>query len=309
MTIIIPPHLPFLSALCWQVSQIQDLSPADMLHCYERGWHYRKVLGPLGEEEQNFVNSLVHHYGSWLNAHALDGESMEPKMLKQVQHQQILYILACLNREFLRDCGVYFGGGTLLALRYGEYRLSKDIDFLCSSAVGYRSLRKAIFEHQYQALFQTQYNLNFPREIQANQYGVRFPVEIEGQLIRMEIVSEGRIDLGEPEQLDWCPVVSLNPLDIVAEKLLANSDRWNDESVLSRDLIDLAMLRYQDAFSPEAIAKAEAAYPVLEPLQRSLAGFASRPAYRERCYQLLQVQAIAQIEAGLGYLRQELAID
>jgi hypothetical protein len=303
MDIPIPQDLPFLSAICWQLPQVRSLSPAEMLHSYERGWHYRGVLGDLSEEEQTFVNSLVQCYGSWLNCRELNGGPVE-----QFQHQQILHILECLNREFLRNCGAYFGGGTLLAMQYGEYRLSRDIDFLCSSASGYRSLRQAVFEHQYNALFQNHHRLNFPREIQANHYGLRFPVELAGQQIRVEIVSEGRIDLGNPDQLDWCPVASLNSLDLAVEKLLANSDRWNDESALSRDLIDLAMLRYQDAFPLEAIAKAEAAYPVLEPLRRSLAWFESRPAYRERCYQLLQVQAIAQIEVGLRCLQQDLSI-
>jgi Nucleotidyl transferase AbiEii toxin, Type IV TA system len=260
-----------------------------MLRRYERGWHYRDSLAIVNAEEQGFIDSLIATYGSWLA-----GAPME-----RVLHQQIIAILGCLNREFLRGCRVYLGGGTLLVLRYGEYRLSQNIDLLCSSSIGYRQLRSAILTDHYSALFQNQDNLTFSREIQANQYGVRFPVVIDGQTIRLEIVSEGRIELGEPIDLDWCPVATLNDVDIVAEKLLANSDRWPDQSVLSRDLIDLAMLRSQGELPAEAIAKAEAAYPVLEPLRRSIAWFQDRPEVRSRCYELLQVRDAGPIEAGL----------
>jgi hypothetical protein len=184
-------------------------------------------------------------------------------------------------------------------LRYDEYRLSQGIDFLCSSSIVYRQVRSAVLTDNYSALFQHQDNLEFPREIQANQYGIRFPVVIDGQMIRMKILSEGRIELGEPVQLDWCPVFSLNDVDIAAEKLLANSDRWPDQSVLSRDLIDLAMLRSQGEIQAEAIAKAEAAYPVIEPLRRSIDWFQARPDYRSRCYEQLQVRDARPIEAGL----------
>ncbi len=289
VVLTIPTNLPFLSAICWQVRDVYGLSPSEMLRQYERGWHYRGSLGSLNIEEQLFLDSLIATYGSWLG-----GAPME-----RLLHQQILAVLGCLNRNFLRDCGAYFGGGTLLALRYGEYRLSQDIDFLCSSSIGYRQLRSTILKHQYLALFQSQDNLMFPREIQANQYGIRFPVVMDGQTLRLGIVSEGRIELGAPMDLDWCPVLTLNDVDIAAEKLLANSDRWPDQSVLSRDLIDLAMLRSQGELPAESIAKAEAAYPVIEPLRRSIAWFRDRPEVRSRCYELLQVKDEGAIEAGL----------
>jgi hypothetical protein len=294
-TLTIPANLPFLSAICWQIRDVHGLSPGEMLWRYERGWHYRDSLAIVNAEEQEFIDSLVDTYGSWLGSGPME----------RVLHQQIIAILGCLNRGFLRDCGVYFGRGTLLALRYGEYRLSQDIDFLCSSSIGYRQLRSAVLTDRYSALFQTQNTLTFPRDIQANQYGIRFPVVIDGQTIRLEIVSEGRIELGEPVQLDWCPVFSLNDVDIAAEKLLANSDRWPDQSVLSRDLIDLAMLRSQGELPAEAIAKAEAAYPVIEPLRRSIVWFQDRPDYRSRCYDQLQVLDPGPIEAGLILLAED----
>lgn len=282
------------------MADIHALTPVEMLHCYERGWHHRESLGDLGQDELAFVQALTAAHGSWLTT-----EMMADKMFQQQLRQQILKILGSLRTDFFRDCQIYFGGGTLLALKYGEYRLSKDIDFLCSSQQGYRQLRQAIFSDGYAALFQDQQGLDFPREIQANRYGVRFPVDIGGQTIRVEIVSEGRIELGEAEQLDWCPVLSLNGVDIVAEKLLANSDRWNDTSVLSRDLIDLAMLRFQGELPAAAFEKAEAAYPVVEPLRRTISWFEERPDYQARCFEALQIRDVAAIQQGLDRLKQD----
>ena len=57
-----------------------------------------------------------------------------------------------------------------------------------------------------------------------------------------------------------CGVATLTPLDAAASKLLANSDRWRDDGVLSRDLIDLAMMAPPKALLRQAIAKAEGVY-------------------------------------------------
>jgi len=45
-------------------------------------------------------------------------------------HNKILTILECLDSEVLRKGSAYFGGGTLLALDFEEYRWSKDVDFI-----------------------------------------------------------------------------------------------------------------------------------------------------------------------------------
>jgi hypothetical protein len=73
-------------------------------------------------------------------------------------HNKILTILNSLNADVLRESFAYFGGGTLIALLLGEYRQSKDIDFICPIASsGYKHLRTVVFDGGYQALFR---NLN-----------------------------------------------------------------------------------------------------------------------------------------------------
>ncbi len=48
--------------------------------------------------------------------------------------------------------------------------------------------------------------------------------------------------------------------DLICSKLLANSDRWNDDGVFNRDLIDLAHLPLTPGLWRRALAKAEDAY-------------------------------------------------
>ncbi len=290
-----PKTLPFLEAIGWQIADVRRLMPEEMLSCYERNWRYRDVLGELSAEEATFVEELCDRYGSWI--------TMD---LRLATHQQILEVLQQLKAPFLRDCCAYFGGGTYLAIKHGEYRLSRDIDFLCSSQQGYRLLRRELADQGYRALFASQDGISFPRDIRTDQYGIRFPVIVGAITLKLEIISEGRIDLEDPEFIAELPIACLSQVDCFAEELLANADRWLDRSVESRDLIDLAILRSIAPIPDVAIAKAEAAYSVMAPLQQSLINFQEKPDYRQRCYQSLQVKSPVQIIDGIDRLAADL---
>lgn len=62
-------------------------------------------------------------------------------MFERPHHRRIAQILLALDAQHLRDRHCLFGGGTAMALRYGEYRESVDIDFLVSDVASYRELR------------------------------------------------------------------------------------------------------------------------------------------------------------------------
>ncbi|MEA5568647.1 nucleotidyl transferase AbiEii/AbiGii toxin family protein [Anabaena sp. UHCC 0399] len=295
----IPKQLPFLEKLCWQREDIKNLTLLEMLKIYERGWHYRGVLGDLSQTETLFVQQLAQYYKSWLGV----------QMFERELHQIILNVLNQLNANFLLESEAYFGGGTLVSLKHGEYRLSKDIDFLCSSGTGYRWLRQNIAENQYNALFNTQNNLKFPREIKSDQYGVRFAIMVDETLLKFEIIREGRIELGEPDYPTWSPVPCLNEIDSFAEKLLANSDRWNDSSVDSRDLIDLAIQRLKSPIPIEAIKKAETAYPVIEPLKKAISSFQNNPAYRDKCFTALRIINPSKVIDGIDLMAADLSLE
>lgn len=62
----VPKKLPFLEAICWQNAEVKHFTPEEMLHRYERGWHYKGVIGIPSAEEQVFIKQLATAYGSWL---------------------------------------------------------------------------------------------------------------------------------------------------------------------------------------------------------------------------------------------------
>jgi hypothetical protein len=297
--ITVPGKLPFLERLCWQREDINNLTLLEMLNIYERGWHYRGVLGELSQTEALFVQQLAQYYHSWLGA----------QMFAREFHQKIFRVLNQLKANFLLECGAYFGGGTLISLNHGEYRVSKDIDFLCSTGTGYRLLRQNIAENQYNAIFNTQNNIELPGDIKADQYGVRFAIIVDETLIKFEIIMEGRIELGEPDYPNWSPVPCLNKIDSFAEKLLANSDRWNDSALESRDLIDLAMQRLNSPIPQAAIEKAEAAYPVIAPLKKAISFFQSHPNYRDKCFTALAIREPSKIIDGIDLMAVDLDLD
>ncbi|MDP4992747.1 MAG: nucleotidyl transferase AbiEii/AbiGii toxin family protein, partial [Marivita lacus] len=89
-------------------------------------------------------------------------------------HNDILHALRCLDGEMLLDAECYFGGGTAIVLELDEYRESVDIDFLCASQHGYRTLRQALWGRSDLAgLLRPEANLETLRDVRADQYGIR----------------------------------------------------------------------------------------------------------------------------------------
>ena len=171
-------------------------------------------------------------------------------------------ILEALDAESLAANGCLFGGGTAIALRHGEYRESVDIDFLVSDLDGYRQLRQRLAGPDgIRAVTKPGLALTQTREMRTDQYGIRTMLRVDGVDIKFEIVLEARIALEPPAAADRiCGVAALTPLDMVTSKLLANSDRWRDDAVFGRDLIDLAMMAPPKTLLRTAIDKAAGAY-------------------------------------------------
>ena len=181
-------------------------------------------------------------------------------LFEREHHRRVARVLKALDARLLHGHQCLFGGGTSMTLRYGEYRESVDIDFLVSHREGYRVLREALSgPTSIQALCRPGAEALTPtREVRADQYGLRTMLRVDEVEIKFEIVLEARITLDAPGDGDLlCGVATLSPLDMATSKLLANSDRWADDSVLCRDLIDLAMMQPSQALLREAIAKAE----------------------------------------------------
>jgi hypothetical protein len=177
---------------------------------------------------------------------------------KRPEHQAVATALQAMDHDLLMTCACWFGGGTEIVLDLGEYRLSKDIDFLCSDASGYRKMRSLVVSHGSSALFQG--IVRTERAFKSDQYGVRGIVAVQEFPLRFEIVREGRIALeGQPDRALGVPRLVI--ADRIAEKMLANADRCQDRSTAYRDAIDLGMLALRRGPFPDAAwAKAELAY-------------------------------------------------
>lgn len=180
-------------------------------------------------------------------------------------------VLQALEPQALAQRHCYFGGGTAMALRYGEYRESVDIDFVVAEIDSYRELRQLLGNaNGLQPIVREGMKLELAREVRTDQYGIRTQVRAGESRIKFEIILEARIGLAAPADSDRiCGVQTLAPIDFAAEKLLANADRWRDDSVYSRDVIDLSMMQADRALLEAACVKAEKAYG--DSVRRSLA--------------------------------------
>ena len=183
-------------------------------------------------------------------------------MFKREHHQKIFEVLQRLDAQVLKNHACYFGGGTAIALMNGEYRESVDIDFLVSDLMSYRALRELLTGPEgIAAITKSGRELVLAREIRTDQYGIRAMLLVGGINIKFEIISEGRIAFDTPKDKDCVgDIVTLSRIDLVASKILANADRWSDDSVFSRDVIDLAMMKVNKKELHQAFEKARMAY-------------------------------------------------
>lgn len=212
-------------------------------------------------------------------------------MFSRAHHVRISRVLEALDTELLAASNCYFGGGTAIALRYGEYRESVDVDFLVSDNSGYGNLRQKVRQPEgFNAL--TTRPVAILRPVVADQYSIRTLLDVEGEPIKFEIVAEGRISLETPRPGDSiCGVTTLTTVDMVACKLLANSDRWADRAVFSRDVIDLAMMEPDPDLLSSAIAKAESAYSsaIVDDLSKAIDYLRTNPHRLDDCIRELQM--------------------
>ncbi|MFT3818616.1 MAG: nucleotidyl transferase AbiEii/AbiGii toxin family protein [Rubrivivax sp.] len=211
-------------------------------------------------------------------------------MYSRPHHQRIQQVLQSLDAARLLKHQCLFGGGTAIVLAHGEYRESVDIDFIVSSVDGYRGLRGLVNAGGIHALMTRPLPLR--REVRIDQYGIRCALDIDGMPIKLEIVFEGRVALADPlpeQRIDG--VWTLTREDQAATKLMANSDRWADDAVWSRDLIDLAMLADAGRIDPAGVAKAVRAYgdSVLSDLKKARTQLLERDDRLATCMARLQM--------------------
>lgn len=216
-------------------------------------------------------------------------------MFERLHHRRIASVLSALDGRLLREANCLFGSGTAIALRCGEYRESVDIDFLVSDVASYRSLRKLLIGPAGFAGLLRAGSTAFiqARECRADQYGIRTSLLVADQPIKFEIVLEARIALEVPAASDEvCGIATLSRLDLATSKLLANADRWSDDGVFSRDVIDLAMMRPTLPLLRQVVTKAEQTYgqAICRDLEKAIDKLQTRHGWLERCMQAMAMQ-------------------
>ncbi|MGH8242065.1 MAG: nucleotidyl transferase AbiEii/AbiGii toxin family protein [Steroidobacteraceae bacterium] len=228
---------------------------------------------------------------------------MPKPAFKRSVHRQVRAILSRLDAAFLERARCYFAGGTRIALELGEYRESRDIDFLCSDRDGYRTLRETATAQSLGAMVAGK--LEFARSVRADQYGIRTIVSTNGAGLKLEVVREARIDIAG-EKVAGIPVRCLTRRHCFAEKFLANADRGLDESTLSRDAVDLAHMiegwSRQDADAGLALATAAYGDAISRSLGSVIAKLREDRAYRNRCIEGLEIVDPDVLTAGLREL-------
>lgn len=125
-------------------------------------------------------------------------------MFERPHHQKVAKLLRSMDGELLTQAKCYFGGGTAITLKLGEYRESADIDFLCSDKDGYRLLRNAITPPTLGAVLRSP--VKHLRDVRTQRDKISTFLEVDGVPVRVEFVLEGRIaidgaldpDLGVP---------------------------------------------------------------------------------------------------------------
>lgn len=214
-------------------------------------------------------------------------------MFNRKHHQNISEVLQRLNAEVMKKHCCYFGGGTAIALMNDEYRESADIDFLVSDSVQYRALREMLTSPDgISTITSAGRELVLARDIRTDQYGIRMMIQSGESKIKFEIISEGRFSFDIPDAKSHIgKIVTLSRVDLVASKLLANADRWNDDSVFSRDVIDLSMMHVSKKEFDLAATKAIAAYgdSVLLCLHKAIERLLSMEGLLDRCLLVMKV--------------------
>ena len=230
---------------------------------------------------------------------------MPERRFRRPAHAAVVALLRRFDRAFLDRCACLFAGGTRIVLELGEYRESRDVDFLCASREGYRLLRESVAEDSLGPVVARPVAL--AREVRADQFGIRTWLPAGELRIKFEILREARIDLAGGK-VAGLPVTCLDPAHAFAEKFLANADRGLDASTLSRDAVDLAFMieGWTAAAAATGLAKARGAYG--DAVERSLSAAVTKlredKAWRNRVVEGLGIGDTKTLAAGLARLAQ-----
>ena len=172
-------------------------------------------------------------------------------------HQEIARILASFNAPLFEKAGLYFGGGTRIALEIDEFRVSVDIDIVCLTSDSYRAVRQQVTQSSLGDLVSNA--LDLPRGVRTDRDAVRTMVNMNGTHVKLEFIRFEGYSLSGTVDQTLFPIPSLDRISCFTTKLLANADRYTTNS--KKDVIDiLAMTLMWGDIPQAAISMAEDIY-------------------------------------------------
>jgi hypothetical protein len=216
-------------------------------------------------------------------------------VFERPHHRRIARVLEAMDAALLQTHQCWFAGGTAIALLNGEFRESVDIDFVVASLPAYRALRERLADEGLRVLLpQAGQTLEINVPLRLDQYGLRARIAVDGVPVKLEVIHEARLKKVRPstDGQSICGVATACRTDLAAMKLLANVDRWADDSVFARDVIDLAYLALPTPDFANALALASEPYgpAVRRDLVRAVAALREREGWLDRCLQALAIK-------------------
>lgn len=171
--------------------------------------------------------------------------------------KKVKRILGCMNHDFLKKNRCYLSGSAPILLAYQDYREIENIEFSCSSE-GMIAIRDLISENRSKELFDSSVVVSL---VSSNTAGVQFLLNLNGHMVPLLMNQSLGCELFESDPESSLSVPTLSRSGLFFEKLLANSDRWNDKNHSSKDMIDLAsMIHVWGQIPEESWRRAEEVY-------------------------------------------------
>lgn len=162
------------------------------------------------------------------------------KQIKKEYFKKVKRFIKNLQEKIFLENQIYFGGGSAIALKYDEFRFSKDLDFLSSSKNGFYQLKNRIREDGISYLLKNE-ELIKVIDCKTNNYKITILLEMEETPLKIEILHtlDFKIEGDFNKELN-IPQLSIN--DMFAQKISACIDRGLDKNTYGRDLLDLCVL-------------------------------------------------------------------
>jgi hypothetical protein len=143
--------------------------------------------------------------------------------------------------QYLSANGIFFGGGTRIALELDEFRESVGIDFLCADAESYRAVRSQVSSNSLGNLLKSDSALEFARQIRADRDAVRTFVLLGGNKpIKLEFIRFDDYGLGKQSTPLLGSIPCIDHDSCFMTKLLTNADRYSDPN--KKDIVDLCVM-------------------------------------------------------------------